>query len=137
MWMDQVHVPLSTQEVYAPLSAQEVYSRATASVSGQPPGTGAGFGTRTTAAPVDTATLSVMPASLAALGSVVVGGGWREEERREKRLTASELQQRLLAEVDYLDEMHDAEHELLSMLQVSQTLPPLLFLVQSLSVSVV
>jgi len=78
-----------------------------------------------------------MPASLATLGSVVGGGGWREEERREKRLTASELQQRLLAEVDYLDEMHDAEHELLSMLQVSQTLPPLLFLVQSLSVSVV
>jgi len=106
---------------------EQVYSRPTASVSAQARGSGAAFGTRTPAAPVDTATLSVMPASLAALGSSVVGGGWRGEERREKRLTASELQQRLLAEVDYLDEMHDAEHELLSMLQVSQTLPPSLF----------
>lgn len=36
------------------------------------------------------------------------------------RLTPAELQQRLLAEVDYLDEMHNAEQHLASMVQIQQ-----------------
>jgi len=54
-------------------------------------------------------------ASALAMGvhATVTGSG-------ERRLTAAQLQQRLLAEVDYLDEMHNAEHQLVSMVQVQQ-----------------
>jgi len=58
------------------------------------------------------------------LPSYTGGLGWEapvsDARRQQRRLTPAELQQRLLAEVDYLDEMHNAEHQLVSMVQIQQ-----------------
>jgi hypothetical protein len=70
--------------------------------------------------------MSPTPASAAVPNSAspalahLSGGLASDEGGVKRRLSPDELQQRLLAEVDYLDEMHNAEYQLISMVQVQQ-----------------